>query len=379
MSRTTNSPLAFACAVSVSALLAGCSLLSSQPGLTPYSTGGSSTASTIISTETATPSPTPQLIRTITLVALIGEPKDWTPAGLTWKGIQAAAIQIGAVTSLMEPLSNAELSADVEKASAADPTVVVTVGSSADAAVQAAAAAHPTTQFLELDTVVPDASPANVRGLAFDEAEAGYLGGYVAAAFASSGKVGMVGDIETDTRSANYAAGFRSGASQAVPGIAVTVAYSGTPDLPDKGRTAAAGLVKAGNSVILTMPSLSGIGAMREACTRKAQLVAVDTDAWQTVPDVQPCLIVSVMKRYDVAVTAAILAGAAGRPPARLTVEDVANGGIALSAFHADLPAGVQAGLDAVVGALKAGPPRPAPEPPTVAPSGGASGSPTPS
>ncbi len=164
----------------------------------------------------------------------------------------------------------------------------------------------------------------------------------MAAAFAGTGKVGMVGDTQTDTSSANYAAGFRSGASEAVPGVTVSVAYAGTPDAPDKGRTAAAGLVKAGSSVIMAMPSLSGIGALREACARKAQLVAVDTDAWQTVPDVRPCLIVSVMKRYDVAVTAAHpRPSRRGSTLPRVTLNDVANGGIALSDFHADLPAGL--------------------------------------
>jgi basic membrane protein A len=379
MTRSTNPPLAFVCAVSVSVLVAGCSLFSNQPGPTLHPTGGLSTASTIISTETAEPSPTPWLVKTITLVALIGEPKDWTPAGLTWNGIQAAAIQIGAATSLVQPLSNAELTADVDTAAGADGTVVVTVGPSADAAVQAAAAAHQTTQFLEVDVVPPAGSPANVHGLAFDEAEAGYLGGYVAAAFAGRGKVGMVADTQTDTSSANYAAGFRSGASEAVPGVTVSVAYAGTPDAPDKGRTAAASLVKAGDSVIMAMPSLSGIGAMREACTRKAQLVAVGTDAWQTVPDVRPCLIVSVMKRYDVAVTTAIFGVAAGRTLPLVTLNDVANGGIALSDFHAGLPAGFQASLDAVLGTLKSGPPRPTPAPPTAEPSARASGSPEPS
>jgi basic membrane lipoprotein Med (substrate-binding protein (PBP1-ABC) superfamily) len=129
----------------------------------------------------------------------------------------------------------------------------------------------------------------------------------------------------------------------------------------------------------MAMPSLSGIGAMREACTRKAQLVAVGTDAWQTVPDVRPCLIVSVMKRYDVAVTTAIFGVAAGRTLPLVTLNDVANGGIALSDFHAGLPAGFQASLDAVLGTLKSGPPRPTQAPPTAEPSARASGSPEPS
>jgi basic membrane protein A and related proteins len=300
----------------------------------------------------------------VTLVASVGEPKDWTPAGLTWTGIEATAERIGATISLVQPVSNADLMADVDRAAAADGAVVVTVGPAADAAVQAAATAHPKTQFLEMDVAVLATSPPNVHGLVFDEAEAGYLAGFVAASFSGSGKVAMVGDTSADSRSSNYAAGFRNGAAQAAPGVGVAVAYSGSPDLPDRGRTAAAGLVKAGSSIVMAMPSLAGIGALREACIRKAQVVAVETDAWQTLPDIRPCLIVSVIKRYDVAVAAAITAIADSQTVATLTLNDVADGGIALSDFHADLPAGFQGELDALLATLKSEPPRSTPAPP---------------
>jgi len=156
----------------------------------------------------------------------------------------------------------------------------------------------------------------------------------------------------------------------------VDFAYAGTPDSPDKGRTAAAGLVKAGSDVVLAMPSLSGIGAFREACAGKARLVAVDADAWQTVPDIQACLIVSVMKRYDVAVSAAIVAVAGGRAVSRESMNDVANGGIALSDFHADVPAGFTPKLDTVVATLKGGPPRSTAAPSTAGASPSASAAP---
>ena len=356
--------------------LTGCSLFSSQPTPTPAPTPSPtvrSTAGTSISFATATPTLAPHYVKSITLVAPIGEPKDWTPAGLTWKGIQAEATRIRATASLQEPASNEELATDLDAAAQADNAVVVTVGPAADPAVQVAAAAHPATQFLEMDAVVPDSAPGNVHGLAFDEATAGYLGGYVAAAFADSGSgagsIGMVGDTKTDVRSANYEAGFRGGAAEESPDIAVSLAYVGTPDSPDRGRVAASGLVEAGSTVIMAMPSLSGIGALREACAGKAQVVAVGTDAWQTVPDIQPCLIVSVMNRYDVAVTAAIDTANSGDTIPRVTVNDVANGGIALSEFHATLPADVPAKLAAVIAKLKAGPPRPSPAPPTATPS----------
>ena len=350
-------------AIAPAVLVAGCGIFSGPtPTPTPAPTVAVTASPTVpVTTPTPTPSPTPKIVMSIALVASIGEPKDWTPAGLAWKGVQEVAASIGATPSLLEPVSNAELKTDLEQVAGADGAVVVTLGAAANKAVLDAATAHPATHFLELDVAVPDGSPTNVHGLVFDEAEAGYLGGYIAAAFTTSGKVGIVGDSKADTRSGNYAAGFKNGAAQASSSVAVTIAYAGSANQPDLGRTAAAGLIKAGNGAILAMPSLAGIGALRQACAGLVPVVAVDTDAWQTLPDIHPCLIVSVMKRYDVAVSKAILTIAGGGTADRLTVYDVANGGIALSDFHAGLPAGFQGGLDAVMATLRSGPPRPTP------------------
>jgi basic membrane protein A len=331
-----------------------------------------------VATPPPTSTPTPHLVTSIALIAPIGEPKDWTPAGLTWLGIGTVATRIGATTSLVEPASNADLKTAVETAASADEAVVVTVGPDAAQVVQVAAGAYPGTQFIEVGVAVPDGSPANVHGLAVDQAEAGYLAGFVAAAFTTSGKIGMVGDTRTDARSLNYAAGFRGGSAQAAPTVEVGIAYAGTADLPDKGRTAAASLVKAGDGVILTMPGLAGIGAAREACTRKAMLVAVEMDAWQVVPDLQPCLIASVVARYDVAISGAILSLSTGTVLGRVTMEDVANGGLALSDFHANLPPGLQPRLASVLATLAGGPPRATAAPPSPAPSTAPSASPKP-
>jgi basic membrane protein A len=310
------------------------------------------TATGTVATPQASPSPTARIVKTITLVASVAEPKEATPSGLTWKGVQDAGSRIGASTSLVAPVSNADLASAVDSAAAGDHAVVVTVGPNADAAVRAAAVAHPAAQFFEVDVAVSTTSPANVHGIVFDEAQVGYLAGFVAGSFSGGGKVGFVGDLAADLRSANYVSGFRSGASQAGKSIGVSVAYAGTSDAPDKGRTAAAGLVKSGVGVVSALADLSGIGAFREACGLKARLVAVDADAWQVVPDVRSCLIVSVLKRYDVAVGNALAHAAAGQTASSVTLEDVATGGIALSDFHADRPAGFDSQLAGVLAAL---------------------------
>jgi basic membrane lipoprotein Med (substrate-binding protein (PBP1-ABC) superfamily) len=336
----------------VALLVATCNFFPTPPSPTASPTGSGVTATGTLATAHASPSATARLVKTITLVASVAEPKDATPSGLIWKGVQDAGARIGAATSLVAPVSYADLAAAVDSAASGDLAVVVTIGPDADAAVRAAAVAHPAAQFFEVDVAVSTTSPTNVHGIVFDEAQVGYLAGFVAGSFSGGGKVGFVGDLAADLRSANYTSGFRSGASQAGKGIGVSVAYAGTPDAPDKGRTAAAGLVKAGVGVMSALADLSGIGAFREACGLKARLVAVDTDAWQVVPDVRSCLIVSVLKRYDVAVGNALLHAAAGQTASTVTLEDVATGGIELSDFHADRPAGFDSQLAGVLAAL---------------------------
>ncbi|HEX7612672.1 MAG TPA: BMP family ABC transporter substrate-binding protein [Candidatus Limnocylindrales bacterium] len=373
MTRSSATTTRFIGILAAAALLtAGCGFFSSgpTPGASSVTIGGASTPTAAI---TPLPSPTPVLVKSITLVAALGQPKDATPAGLTWTGIQVTAGRIGATAALVEPATRTTLAAEIDKAATADRAVVVTVGSDAADAVLAAAAAHPTTQFLEMDVVTPESAPANVHGLLFDEAEAGYLAGYIAASFSEAGKVGIVGDAAADAATTNYAAGFRAGAAQARPGSTVSVGYAGTADAPDKGRTAAATLIKGGDDTIVAMSSLSGIGAMRETCDRKARFVAVGTDAWQVVPDVRPCLIATVLDRYDTAVGNALLALAAGQVLPQRVMSDVSNDGIAVSELHADAPAGFAEGLAGVVATLKNGPPRPTPAPATSKPSAAAS------
>jgi basic membrane protein A len=343
--------------------LAACGFFSSGGPSSPAASSPGSAAPQATPTwaPTPTPSPTPQLVHSLTLVASIGEPAAATPAGLVWSGVQDAAANLGTTPTLVQPATAAGLAPAIEAASAGSGALVVTVGAAAADVVEAAAAAHPSTQYLEVGVAVPEGSPANVHGIVFDQAQSGYLAGFVAASFSSTGKVAFVGVTASDVATSNYAAGFAAGVREAAaagpPGTAAasTVAYAGTDSAPEKGRATSAALIKAGNDVLTALPDLSGFGAMRDACGRKARLVALGSDAWQTLPDVQSCLIVSVLDRGDVAARDAILAIAHGSSPAALLVANVANGGIALSDFHVELPAGFSGRLAGVLAAVTAG------------------------
>ena len=349
-------------------MLAGCNFFS-NPGPTASGLGTSEPSASAAPSPTPTPTPVPRSVGSIVLVAAIGESGAGTPSAVAWQGIQEAGGNLGAAVSLVNPLTRAELAAAVAAAAERGTAVVVTVGSGAFQAVMDAAAAHPATQFLVLDQAIADDAPANVRGLIFDESEAGYLAGVVAAGVTESKKVGFVGDLQTDASSASYAGGFRNGSAEIDPSIEAEIAYAGRQDDTQRGRTAAAGLVKDGADVVVAMAGISGDGALRGACDRKAKVIALETDATLMLPDISGCLVVSVVKRYDVAIRDAVLGYAAGGDVPRVTMNDVASGGIALTEFHAPVPPALKDRLATVLAVLESGPPRPTPTPvPTPTP-----------
>ena len=374
LSRTprSGSRVAIACGiVATAALVSACSLFSNPPAPTPtgpvitptLGPSGTPTAAPV------TPAPT-NAVASIVLISAIGESGDGTPSKLAWQGVQDAAGQLGATPTLVTPVSMTDLTAAVQKAVDDGTTVVVTVGPEAAKAVLDAAASHADTQFFELDQTIAGSAPSNVHGLIFDEAEAGYLAGFVAGSVTVTGTIGMVGFTKTDARTANYADGYRNGAADANPNVAVTVAYANRSNDPASGRAVAGGLVKAKADVMLAMPDLTGAGAMRQACALKASVIALDTDAGLVLLDIKPCLVVSVLKRYDVAAREAILRYAARDTLPATIMFDVAAGGITLSDFGKPMPSGFDDRLAGVLAALQNGPPRPTPAPtPTAEPS----------
>ena len=361
--RSTSITTAFVLLV-LALLVSGCGFFSNPPAPTPGSPGPSRPNLSPNPTleRPATPAPT-NAVASITLVSAVGESGDGTASNVAWQGVRDAAGSPGATPSLVAPVAMAELTAAVKKAADDGTTIVLTVGPEAAQAVLAAATVHPATQFFELDQAVPADAPSNVHGLVFDEAEAGYLAGFVAASVTSTNAIGMVGFATTDPRTSNYLDGFRNGAAYAQPSVAVKVAYANSTVDPATGRAVAAGLVKAGADVLVAMPDLAGVGAMREACARKAGVVGLDTDAALTLPDIKGCVVVSVLKRFDVAAREAILRYSARAALPASIMFDVAAGGISLTTIARPVPAGFADRLAGVLAAMRDGPPRPTPAP----------------
>ena len=357
----------------VAAILAGCGFFSNAPlpSTALPSLGIDS------SPDAVTPAPTSRPVRSIALIADVGESEAGTASALAWKGVQWVATDLGAASSMKIPKSARELWNEVQAAATTGATVVVTVGADAGAATRTAALANPSVEFFALDQPIADGAPGNLHVIVFDESEMGYLAGVIAASLSRTGSVGLVGDENSDTATENYAAGFRNGARLANPAAVVALANAGSPDDPAKGRAAVASLIAGQADVVAAILDVSGIGAMREACARNALVIALDTDAWLLAPDVRPCLAASVLKLYDVEIVAAILLYARGGGVAGSLLGDAAAGGIGLTDFHVFEPATLTDLLKRVTGDMRAGPPRPTAAPPSTATAAPATSSPT--
>ena len=125
-------------------------------------------------------------------------------------GVYAGAAAIGGVVDVIVPTSPAEYAASIETlAGRAD--VVVTVGFTMADATLASAEAHPDVQFFGLDEAW-GSPPANLQGILFDEAQAGFLAGIVAAWMTDSDVIGAVGGMEIPPVVA-YMNGYQNGAA----------------------------------------------------------------------------------------------------------------------------------------------------------------------
>ncbi len=112
-----------------------------------------------------------------------------------------------------------------------DYNVIVTVGFALGAATLEAATANPDIHFIGVDQFqagddpVAGAGLANYESLIFNEAQAGYLAGIVAASISQSNVIAAIGGSGTIPPVVNYMRGYENGAKSVKADITVHLKY----------------------------------------------------------------------------------------------------------------------------------------------------------
>jgi basic membrane protein A len=180
-----------------------------------------------------------------------------------------------------------------------------------------AAERNPRTAFAVID-VDPIGTgtrwPPNANGLVFREEEVGYLVGHLAGLVErrrpGRDTLAAIGGMRMPPVD-RFIAGFRAGVARTTPKARILLAYAGTFTDPERCARIAAAQVERGAGVVFPVAGWCGNGALDVA--RRLHVWGIGVDADQA--SLGPHILTSAVKRFDVAVLAAVRRLVAGTRP----------------------------------------------------------------
>ncbi|MFC1960057.1 ABC transporter substrate-binding protein [Chloroflexota bacterium] len=298
----------------------------------------------------------------IGLVTDVGEVDDKSFNQSAWEGVQAAAEMTGGEAQYIETQDTTDYATNIAEFADNEFDIIVTVGFALGEATIEAAGEYPDIHFIGVDQFQGEAL-SNVTGLVFNEDQAGYLAGVLAANLTESDKIAGVYGTDLVPPVVLFGRGFEAGALATNPDIEVITTYHpGGMDVaftdPEWGATTAAQAIDQGVDVIFSAGGKTGNGGLGEVANRTSEdsqlfCIGVDTDQWETLPEAHACLVSSAVKLIPVGVEAIVNEIVADNAPSGNYF-----GPVGLADFHdfADVvPEDVQAELEEIAAALTAG------------------------
>jgi len=248
--------------------------------------------------------------------------------------------------------------------------IIVTVGFLMGDATQAAAKANASQNFAIVDYNYTPPLP-NVKALIFNTAQAGFLGGYLAAGMSKSGSVATFGGQKLPTVTI-YMDGFAEGVAYYNSKHSTSVKVLGwdekaqngnfTGDFTDqsKGKNVTTTFLQQGADVIFPVAGNVGLGAAAavQQAGNGAMMLWVDTDGCVSAPQYCSIFLSSVEKGIAVAVKQAVSDAAGGTFKGGNYVGTLANNGVGIAPFHdfdSKVPAALKTELDQVKQAIISG------------------------
>ncbi len=236
----------------------------------------------------------------IGLVTDVGKVDDKSFNQSAWEGVQRAQRELGAEVRFIETTDPKDYAKNIDQFAQDNYDVIVTVGFAIGQATQEAASKYRNIRFIGVDQF-QEKEVDNLAGLIFDEDKAGYLGGALAGQMTKSGTVGQVLGTDLVPPVVKFGRGYEAGAKAVRPDLRVLMAYHpgglarGFTD-PDWGKSTTLQMVQQQADVIFGAGGNTGNGGLLGALERNVLAIGVDTDQWETLPQVRPVLVSSAMK-----------------------------------------------------------------------------------
>jgi basic membrane protein A len=291
------------------------------------------------------------------LVTDVGKVDDKSFNQSAWEGVQRAQRELGAEVKFLETTDPKDYGKNIDQFAQDGYDVIVTVGFAIGQATQEAALKYKNVRFIGVDQF--QEKPAdNVAGLIFDEDKAGYLAGALAGLLTQTGTIAAVLGTDIVPPVVKFGKGYEAGAKAVKPDIKVLMAYHpgglarGFSD-PDWGKATTTQMIQQQADVVFGAGGNTGNGALLGALERNVLAIGVDTDQWETLPQVRPVLISSAMKLITPGVFDLIKSTGEGA-----FKSGNQTGQVGLAPFHdhdAKVPAAVKTRLQEIDAGLKSG------------------------
>jgi len=264
----------------------------------------------------------------IAFVTDVGTLNDQSFNEAGWNGVLAAVEELGLAEEcfgFIETQDSADYRPNIDSFVNEGFDIIVTSGFAMGAATHQAGIDLPDVFFIGTDQgqVDADFNPEpldNVAGLIFHEDVSGFLAGALAGLMTQSNVVGGVYGCPFIPPVARFEVGYTNGAKYVNPDVEVlNVYHPGDLDVcftdPVFAAQTAGTLIDEGADVMFGAGGLTGNGALIAACNLGVNVIGVDVDQFNTLPEVQGCIMSSATKGLTGDVKALILAATDGTFP----------------------------------------------------------------
>jgi basic membrane protein A len=318
--------------------LAACGSSSSSSSASSASSSTSSGGAAASSSTTSSSSSASNF--KVGLVTDIGGLNDRSFNHLAFVGLTRAEQQLGIKGRVLTSSSGADYLPNLTTLARQGYNLIIPVGFLMGDATDTVAKAFPSVKFAIVDfpAAALKGNPKNVEGLLFEEQQAGYLAGYLAALYAKEHGYKTISSVGGQKLPAvdHYIAGYQAGAKAADPGITTLNGYS--QDFVDqtKCKEVALNQIAQGSKVVFQVAGGCGLGALSAAQQKGLQGIGVDADQSY----LGSYILTSAEKKVDNAVFSAIQKAMHGQFVGGSDyTNNVANGGVSYGTIG---PAGLK-------------------------------------
>ncbi len=313
--------------------------------------------------------PTDKSQTKIGVAADVGKIDDKNFNEYTYKGATDAATALGVTGAVpfVTPAAATDRIPNIQKFVDEGFNIIVTAGFANGTATGCVAKLNPDVWFIGVDQGPPAKGTElpNYVQLSYQEDQAGYLAGIVAASVSKADTIGAIGGITLCGPCVRYIQGYELGAKSVKPDIKVVTHWVTESDFnkafndPVTGKADAIQMIdQQKTDVLFQVAGKTGNGVLEAACEKGIFAVGVDVDQALSNPSTAKCTVTSAEKKLQTSVATNIANIVAGTAKGGDDHWDAKRDGIGASPFHdlaSQVPADVQGKLDAALAAMKAG------------------------